>query len=262
MKRKDDLVGEMARIGRDLRQALGLYGQRGEETIPGQLPALVAPPAAVVAPEPGRGEVLLPPVDLGKEARLENLRQQALACKRCRLAKGRQKVVFGVGTSSSKLVLVGEGPGANEDRTGEPFVGRAGQLLNQMLKVIGFAREEVYITNIVKCRPPRNRDPEPDEIAACRPFLDAQLETIRPDVLLALGRPAAQSLLNEQRALGQLRNKVHKLAGMAVLVTYHPAFLLRNPVRKGAVWEDLQLLVDLLVRKGVQKALPEPWWRR
>jgi len=250
----------MVTLSRDLSAVLEVLSARGEVALPGEVTSVKVAP--VVAPaEEGTGEIKLPPTDLGKQARLESLRQQAEQCRRCRLAKGRQKVVFGVGSSSARVVLIGEGPGANEDRTGEPFVGRAGQLLNRMLGVIGMERKEVYITNVVKCRPPRNRDPEPDEIAACRPFLDAQLEALKPAVILALGRPSAQSLLNEKRPLGQLRNAVHKFGETALLVTYHPAFLLRNPVRKISAWEDLQLLVDVLVRKGVRKALPEPWWR-
>ncbi len=261
MKRPSDVTQEIASLSRDLTSVLKVLADRGESALPAEpeSAAVAVSPVAVV--ETGMGEIELPPTDLGKEARMESLRQQAMECRRCRLAKERQKVVFGVGSSSARVVLVGEGPGANEDRTGEPFVGRAGQLLNRMLATIGMDRKEVYIANIVKCRPPRNRDPEPDEIAACRPFLDAQLETLRPEVILALGRPAAQSLLNDQRPLGQLRSVVHKLGKVALLVTYHPAFLLRNPARKAAAWEDLQLLVDVMVSKGVCGALPEPWWR-
>ncbi len=260
MKRPGDIPEAMAELSRDLSSVLEVLGKRGEEALPGRLTSGKAVAAAIV-PDEGTGEIELPPTDLGREARMESLRQQAESCRRCRLAKGRQKVVFGVGSSSARVVLIGEGPGANEDRTGEPFVGRAGQLLNRMLGVIGMERNDVYITNVVKCRPPRNRDPEPDELAACRPFLDAQLEALKPAVVLALGRPAAQSLLNDKRPLGRLRAAVHKLGQTTLLVTYHPAFLLRNPVRKIAAWEDLQLLVDVLVRKGVRKALPEPWWR-
>lgn len=260
MKRPGDIPAALAGLSRDLSSTLRVLATRGEESLPGQLLALQeATPDA--EPQSGTGAIELPPTDLGKEARLESLREQASRCRRCRLAKGRQKVVFGVGSSSARTVLIGEGPGAEEDRTGEPFVGRAGQLLNRMLQVIGLERSAVYITNIVKCRPPRNRDPEPDEVAACRPFLDAQLEALRPEVILALGRPSAQSLLNDKRPLGQLRTMVHQLGEAALLVTYHPAFLLRNPVRKAAAWEDLQLLVDVLVRKGVCAALPDPWWR-
>jgi uracil-DNA glycosylase len=260
MKRPGDIPDALASLSRDLSSVLEVLKQRGEEALPGQLSTQKAVPTVVV-PEVGTGDIALPPTDLGREARLESLREQALECRRCRLAKGRQKVVFGVGSSSAQVVLIGEGPGANEDRTGEPFVGRAGQLLNRMLGVIGMERSDVYITNVVKCRPPRNRDPDPDELAACRPFLDAQLEALKPAVILALGRPAAQSLLNDKRPLGRLRSAVHKLGQATLLVTYHPAFLLRNPVRKISAWEDLQLLVDVLVSKGVRKALAEPWWR-
>lgn len=260
MKRPAELSGEIAALSRDLVTVLKVLAARGESALPGEPEVLLAALPQPI-PEAGTGELVLPATDLGKEARMESLRQQALQCHRCRLAKERQKVVFGVGSSSARVMLIGEGPGANEDRTGEPFVGRAGQLLNRMLATIGMDRKEVYIANLVKCRPPRNRDPEPDEIAACRPFLDAQLETLRPEVILALGRPAAQTLLNEQRPLGQLRSVVHKFGKVALLVTYHPAFLLRNPVRKASAWEDLQLLVDVMVSKGVRPALPDPWWR-
>ncbi len=261
MSRKSNPFRELAVLSRDLASLLRTLEQRGEERLPGSLPRIV-PIEIPAAPVPAtEGDLVLPPTDLGKEARLDHLRKQAQTCKRCRLAPTRQKVVFGTGNGSARVLFIGEGPGANEDRIGDPFVGKAGALLTRMLQAIGIDRGEVYITNVVKCRPPRNRDPEPDEMAACRAYLDAQLDTIRPDIIVALGRPAAQSLLNDTRPLSQLRSTIHSLGGIDLVVTYHPAFLLRNPARKAAAWADLLLLVDLMVRKGVRKALPDPWWR-
>lgn len=169
-------------------------------------------------------------------------------CTACRLRAGCTQTVFGVGDRKAEWMVVGEGPGADEDRQGEPFVGRAGQLLNSMLTAVGLKREAVYIANIVKCRPPGNRDPAPDEAAACRPFLDRQIALIQPKLILALGRIAAQNLLGTQAPIGRLRGSVHDLGGIPVVVTYHPAYLLRSPGEKRKAWVDLQFAVK--VAKG------------
>ncbi|RMF65593.1 MAG: uracil-DNA glycosylase [Calditrichaeota bacterium] len=166
-------------------------------------------------------------------------------CQRCQLAASRTNFVFGVGNSQANLMCVGEAPGFEEDREGEPFVGKAGQLLNKILQAIGFRRDEVYIANIIKCRPPGNRDPEPDEIAACLPYLKQQIELVQPRLILALGRIAAQSLLQTSSPLGKLRGEVHDLGGVKVVVTYHPAALLRNPQWKRNTWEDVKQLRKL-----------------
>lgn len=170
------------------------------------------------------------------------------ACTACRLRAGCTQTVFGVGDRKAEWMVIGEGPGADEDRQGEPFVGRAGQLLNSMLTAVGLKREAVYIANIVKCRPPGNRDPAPDEAAACRPFLDRQIALIQPKLILALGRIAAQNLLDTQAPIGRLRGSVHDLGGIPVVVTYHPAYLLRSPGEKRKAWADLQFAVK--VAKG------------
>jgi DNA polymerase len=150
--------------------------------------------------------------------------------------------VFGVGNPNASLMLIGEAPGAEEDRQGEPFVGRAGQLLNQILRAIEFSREDVYIANILKCRPPGNRDPQPAEVEACEPYLHHQIELIQPVVICALGRIAAQTLLKTKTPLGKLREKVHPYRGRPLVVTYHPAALLRNAKWKRPTWEDVQRL--------------------
>jgi DNA polymerase len=174
-------------------------------------------------------------------APLERLRAQVEVCTRCALSETRNTTVFGEGSAQARLVIVGEAPGAEEDRTGRPFVGRAGELLTRMLAAIGLARQDVFICNVLKCRPPQNRDPQGDEVAACRPFLEAQIETLAPDLLLALGSHAARLLLRTERGITSLRGRVHVSAeGWRVLPTFHPAYLLRNPAAKREAWLDLQ----------------------
>jgi DNA polymerase len=163
-------------------------------------------------------------------------------CERCGLAGGRTRTVFGSGNPASRIVFVGEAPGREEDLQGLPFVGRAGQLLTKMLAAIGFTRDEVYITNILKCRPPGNREPQEDEMKACEPYLARQLEIVRPALICALGRIAAHGLLKKTAALGALRQGVHYYHDIPVAVTYHPAALLRNPNLKRDAWEDLQAM--------------------
>ena len=180
--------------------------------------------------------------------RLTAIREEMGDCKRCGLSSGRTHIVFGVGKGDAGILFVGEGPGEEEDRRGEPFVGRAGGLLDKMIKAIGCKREEVYIANIVKCRPPRNRDPKVEEIAACIPFLKAQIKAINPAVICALGRHAATSLLGIDAPLGRLRGQRHHFEGVPLIPTYHPAYLLRNPSAKRDVWRDLQLVRDLAAR--------------
>ncbi len=173
---------------------------------------------------------------------LSEVRELLGDCKRCKLHSGRRNIVFGVGSGEADLVFVGEAPGADEDEQGEPFVGKAGQLLTRIIEAIGLKRKEVYICNIIKCRPPANRDPEPDEIAACEPFLIAQLQTIKPRLICALGTFAAQTLLRTKEPIGRLRGHFHSYQGIPLLPTFHPAYLLRNPSEKRKVWEDMQFL--------------------
>jgi DNA polymerase len=169
-------------------------------------------------------------------------------CTRCKLAGGRTKLVFGVGNPHAGLMFVGEGPGADEDAQGEPFVGKAGQLLTKMIEAMGFRRDEVYIANVVKCRPPGNRDPEPDEIAACEPFLKEQIAAVRPKVIVALGRFAVQTLLRDATPITRQRGRWREYDSVKLMPTFHPAYLLRNPPEKKKAWEDLQLVMRELGR--------------
>ncbi len=173
---------------------------------------------------------------------LPGLERIVSICVRCGLHQTRTQTVFGVGAPDARLMIIGEAPGADEDRMGEPFVGRAGRLLNVMLGAVGLSRGSVYIANIIKCRPPKNRDPKPDETARCAPYLRRQIELVRPKLILAAGRVAAQNLLATTSAIGRLRGQVHKepVSGTPVLVTYHPAYLLRSPAEKRKSWEDLK----------------------
>ena len=171
---------------------------------------------------------------------LEFIRAELGDCRRCKLHSGRTQIVFGVGNPRAKLVFVGEAPGRDEDLQGEPFVGQAGQLLTKIIQAIQLKREEVYIANIIKCRPPENRNPEPDEIAACEPFLVKQLQVIQPRLICALGTFAAQTLLKSEEKISALRGRFHQYQEIPVMPTYHPAYLLRNANRKREVWEDMK----------------------
>ena len=175
-----------------------------------------------------------------REAGLGGLRERLGDCRRCGLAEGRTNIVFGEGAADARLMFVGEGPGHDEDLSGRPFVGAAGQLLDRMIAAIGLARAEVYICNVVKCRPPGNRDPLPDEAATCGQFLRAQIDIVGPEVIVALGRPAAQFLLRTDAPIGALRGRFHDLDGRRLMPTYHPAYLLRNEGAKRSVWEDVK----------------------
>jgi uracil-DNA glycosylase family 4 len=177
---------------------------------------------------------------------LASLKAAAEACTRCRLAQGRQKVVFGSGNPAAELMLIGEAPGAEEDKQGLPFVGPAGELLTKIIQAMDMRREDVYIANILKCRPPGNRDPQPDEVAACRGFLERQIELIQPKVIVALGRIAAQALLGNESPIGQMRGQWYRVRGVPAMVTYHPAALLRNQGLKRPTWEDMQQVRDRL----------------
>jgi len=208
----------------------------------------------VIAPKPEQG--VRDPVKA-----LKIIREDLGDCTRCVLHKqGRKQIVFGVGNPSAELMFVGEGPGADEDAQGEPFVGRAGQLLNNMIKAMGIAREQVYIANIVKCRPPGNRTPEREECETCSPFLMRQIAAIKPKVVVALGAVAAKTLLAMNSSMGQLRGRFYDFKpagvrdpnweGCKLAVTYHPAFLLRDPRQKGEAWKDLQMVMKELGMKA------------
>src|SRR5437667_3890103 len=184
---------------------------------------------------------------------LEQIRADLGDCQRCRLASGRKTIVFGQGNTRAQVVFVGEGPGADEDEQGLPFVGRAGKLLTQMIEAMGLERQDVYICNVVKCRPPENRTPEDDEVSTCSPFLLRQLEVISPKVIVCLGAVAAKTLLRTNRGISQFRGQWLDYRGSKLIATYHPAYLLRNPNAKGEVWKDLQKVMAVLglqARKG------------
>ena len=199
-------------------------------------------PVERAAEAPAHG---VPGDDIVQIDSLDALRQVALGCPRCRLAETRQHVVFGEGNSNAQVIVVGEAPGADEDRTGRPFVGRAGQLLDLLLAAAGYQRADVYICNVLKCRPPSNRDPRPEEVAACSPYLLRQVELIRPRAIVAFGTFPAQTLLASKESIGRMRGRVHDYHGVPLVPTYHPAALLRNPAWTRSVWEDLQRLRTL-----------------
>ncbi len=171
---------------------------------------------------------------------LDEIRRELGDCRRCKLHRTRNTIVFGEGSEKAKLMFIGEGPGYDEDVQGRPFVGKAGQLLTKIIQSIHLQREEVYITNIIKCRPPQNRNPEPDEIQSCHPFLQKQIQSIQPKMICALGTFAAQTLLSTTAKITALRGRLFDVGGIKVLPTYHPAYLLRNPERKREVWEDMK----------------------
>ncbi len=221
-------------------------------------PALPAP----VAPAQAR-KFELPQVDTGPSlfetaSKIENdtllkIREDLGDCKRCKLHKARHTIVFGDGNPKAQLVFVGEGPGADEDAQGLPFVGRAGKLLTQMIEAMGLQRKDVYICNVVKCRPPQNRQPERDEVAECSPFLFRQIDTIAPKVIVCLGSTAAQTILQTNRGISHFRGEWLEFRGRKLIVTYHPAYLLRNPAAKSEVWKDLQKVMaelGLTVKRG------------
>ena len=195
-----------------------------------------------------------PDVPQDRVTALRILREEIGDCTRCALHTGRNKLVFGDGSPEARLMFVGEGPGADEDAQGIPFVGRAGQLLNNMIVAMGLKREEVYIANVVKCRPPGNRTPEPDEATTCSPFLFRQIDVVRPQVLVALGATAATYLLGQRQPLAGLRGRVHAFRGAQLIVTYHPAYLLRDPRQKKEAWADLQIAMRELGLKVPAKS--------
>jgi DNA polymerase len=192
-----------------------------------------------------------------RPAALAAVRELIGECQRCQLAQGRNKIVFADGDANAQIMFVGEGPGADEDAQGLPFVGRAGQLLNNMIAAMGLKREQVYIANIVKCRPPQNRKPEPAEANTCMPFLERQIEIVRPRVLVALGATAATYLLGMRGSIASMRGRIHDYRGIQTVVTYHPAFLLRDPTQKKEAWKDLQVAMSALGMKAPSRA-PQP----
>jgi DNA polymerase len=243
---------EAAEIARELRKHLAW--QEGEKVVLVPITASVTA-APLRSPSPG----LRPPSPVGEGIvsgvsgvsavsaassgpvkTLDEVRTELGDCKRCKLCNGRTQIVFGSGNPHAELVFVGEGPGAEEDAQGIPFVGKAGQLLTKMIEAMKFRRDDVYICNVVKCRPPNNRNPEPDEIAACEPFLKAQLKALNPKVIVCLGKFATQTLLRESTTISRLRGQWREYEGIPLMPTYHPAYLLRTPEDKKLAWADLQ----------------------
>ena len=200
----------------------------------------------------GLGDVVLPPLieePAGSRPVLTEIRKELGDCTRCPLHRERKHIVFGEGNPRARMMFVGEGPGADEDREGRPFVGRAGKLLTRMIRAMGLDRADVYIANVVKCRPPGNRDPEAGEVATCLPFLEAQIQAVNPEALITLGRIAASTLLGRRESLGKIRGEFHYWHGIPVMPTYHPSYLLRQePDRraKAQAWDDLKMVMTLL----------------
>lgn len=190
------------------------------------------------------------PPSIGENTEWDTLRNSAMQCVACSLHQTRTHVVFGVGNQNAELMFIGEAPGFHEDQKAEPFVGRAGQLLNAMLAAIGFERNSIYIANILKCRPPENRDPLPEEVKLCTPFLEKQIALVKPKLLVALGRIASHYLLDTKTSLGQLRGKIHTYANTPLIVTYHPAYLLRNPIDKKKAFVDLQSVYQHIIHEA------------
>lgn len=232
----------------------------GLEAVPRAVAPLAASAAGASAKAPVReastpGDVLVEPA-IRAAASLDELRAVLGDCQRCKLAKGRRSIVYGTGNPRARVMFVGEGPGEDEDRLGEPFVGKAGELLDSIVtKGMGLARADVYIANVIKCRPPNNRNPEPDEIVACEPFLLRQVELVGPEVLVSLGNFATQALLGDRTPISRRRGRWHDVNGTPLMPTFHPAYLLRNPSDKRLVWEDIKLVMARLglavpARKG------------
>ncbi len=218
----------------DLKSYLEYLRELGVEGLPVSPGALPEKDVSNPSPAPSRSKSL------------EEVRAELGDCRRCKLHRTRRTIVFGEGDKKAKLMIIGEGPGYDEDVQGRPFVGKAGQLLTKILQSIRLNREEVYIANIIKCRPPQNRNPEPDEIRSCYPFLLGQINAIQPKIICALGTFAAQTLLKTERKITALRGKAYDQDGIQVIPTYHPAYLLRNPDKKRDVWEDMKRISELM----------------
>jgi len=255
----EERANTLRRIRDSLRELLadGIdYLPRAPRVSPARAaPAKTAPAKAAPSFQP-RVAKLVEPTQKSAEAEgnalgLAAVRADLGDCRRCRLCEKRQQIVFGEGAADARVVFVGEGPGEEEDKSGRPFVGRAGELLTKMIEAVGWRREDVYICNIVKCRPPGNRDPQPDEVASCQPFLERQIRAIAPVAIVTLGKPAISTLLGRTVAITKLRGQWQEFQGIAVMPTYHPAYLLRNYTRetRQAVWDDLRA-----VRERVEAA--------
>ena len=234
----ENLEEELTAAVSVLRSYLSWAGEGGPVMV------LLPPTPAPISPSPSPSTSI--PMGKLPIVSLDDVRARMGECTLCKLHKGRHTIVFGVGNPEARLMFVGEAPGEDEDLKGEPFVGKAGQLLTKMIEAMGLRREDVYICNTVKCRPPNNRNPEPDELAACEPFLKGQLASVKPEVIVTLGKFAAQALLREQTPITRLRGQWREYEGIPVMPTFHPAYLLRSPQEKTKVWEDLQSVMKKL----------------
>jgi uracil-DNA glycosylase family 4 len=247
-----ELADELLQLTRQLRGQLqrhlarGTWAARAGDVSPTELGLPIA--------RDGGGALADDDAVDGHGRPLTQIRTELGDCTRCGLASTRRSIVFGVGAADAPLMFVGEGPGEQEDKRGEPFVGPAGELLDKMIEAMGWSRNTVYIANILMCRPPGNRNPQPDEVAACSPFLDAKLRAIAPRIIVALGRPSANTLLGIDAPISALRGKFHDRHGVAVMPTFHPAYLLREPDRKRDAWSDLKLVMAELARLGIEPA--------
>jgi uracil-DNA glycosylase len=239
---------ELAALSVSLRRHLARRERAGIRSVAREITTTRPPARGAGDSRGGPGNDLFAESNpLCKTASLEELRAVIGDCRLCKLCAGRTNLVFGVGNPHAKLMFVGEGPGRDEDLQGEPFVGRAGQLLTDIItKGMGLTREDVYIANVVKCRPPENRNPEPDEVAACEPFLKKQIELIQPQVIVALGKFAVQTLLRSKIPITKLRGQWHSYQGIKLMPTFHPAYLLRNPGDKRLVWQDIKKVIEAL----------------
>jgi DNA polymerase len=280
----DELVGELFDLTRQLRGQLLRHAMLGTWAAPGGAtartravltepdqvappdPDQVAPPEPdqVAPPDPGAVPMVAadPPIALGRRS-LPQIRAELGDCTRCKLHTTRRSIVFGVGDPHTPLMFVGEAPGEQEDKRGEPFVGPAGQLLDKMIEAMGWTRNTVYIANTTKCRPPGNRNPQPDELEQCMPFLHAQIAAIAPRIIVALGRPASNQLLGTDAPISALRGRFHDYArfpsdrhNLKIMPTFHPAYLLRDPDKKRAAWADLKLVMAELARLGISAPNP------
>ena len=231
----------------DFYRELGMHDFYRHAQAPASDEQLIALPDKAQNPERADLHILQADPPAGDAvAALRAIREDIGDCTRCGLSRGRKNIVFGVGNPRAEIMFIGEGPGADEDEQGEPFVGRAGQLLNNMIAAMGLRREDVYIANVVKCRPPQNRAPERDEIETCSPFLMRQVDVIRPKIIVALGATAAKTLLGMSDSMASLRGRLYDFRGTKLAVTYHPAFLLRDPRQKKEAWKDLQMVMNFL----------------
>ncbi|MBS1121247.1 MAG: phage polymerase-related protein [Deltaproteobacteria bacterium] len=240
-----DPLDELLALTRQLRGQVQRHIALGDWAAPG------APTARLPSTQPDVGFDESPPAALGRRT-LAQVRSELGECTRCNLHTSRKSIVFGAGAEDAPLMFIGEAPGEHEDRRGEPFVGPAGELLDKMIEAMGWTRDSIYIANILMCRPPNNRNPQPDEIASCMPFLQQKIAVIAPRVIVALGRPSTNTLLGIDAPISTLRGRFHDRHGTKVMPTFHPAYLLREPDRKRDTWSDLKLVMAELSRLGIR----------